>query len=326
MTATPSFKSWTITEPIPGDASARRYHRVAKNGKNAILMDCSAEKPQDKKIESFVKIASWLNNAGLKAPRIYEQDNDFLLIEDFGGTSFKTAVAGGESMEGLYLLAGDVLRHIGAQKDILKLPDYYQSPVHKGRRRIIDWYAPSVHGRKNPDGWVAEYLKTWDTIEKFLPPCPQGFVHMDFHPENLMWLPQEKGLKRCGILDFQDAMVGPVPYDLANLLEDARTDVPDDIRETLLSSHDDTFRAWYRVLATQFHCRVIGQFIKLALVSGKTQYLQYIPRLEGYMQEALEDPLLKPLKVFFSEIGLDFQNTKDLNAGLSMKHIRDDAF
>ncbi len=122
-----------------------------------------------------------------------------------------------------------------------------------------------------------------------------------------MFLPGEKGLKRCGILDFQDALLGSGLYDLGNLLEDVRIDVPPAIRKKY-APHDPA----YRILATQFHCRVVGQFIRMAAKDHKTGYLQYIPRTQAYIQDALQEPLLKPLRNFFDKNGIAFDAKPDL--------------
>jgi hypothetical protein len=120
-------------------------------------------------------------------------------------------------------------------------------------------------------------------------------------------------------------MIGPAPYDLANLLEDARTDVPKDLRAQILSRFDQDMQNWYRVLATQFHCRVIGQFIKQALHDNNPSYLPHIPRLERYLSEGLKYPVLAPLKQFFDELQVDFSGIGDLNTLEVEGFIRPDA-
>jgi len=325
---------WEFESPLAQDGSSRSYARVSKGNQNAILMMNERNTPGHH-IEDFIRISGWLNSIGLNAPEIYEADGPYLLIEDFGDQSFKKAMAQGEDAHKLYGLANDVLTTLSVKDCPLALPDYDQSKVHEKRRWIIDWYLPtqlsssSLHGasvqstnakmdhthKACNDGVVVgvdieeiaqNYLNVWEEIERQLPPCPQGFLHIDYHAENLMWLPDCTDLARVGILDFQGAMIGPKPYDLANLLEDMRFDVPKDIREEILGKYDEEFRSWYRILATQFHCRLMGQVIWWEKEQGKPQYLQYLPRLQNYIREALKDPLLKPLAKYFSTIGLDF--------------------
>ena len=315
---------WREGESVCEDGSTRRYVRAHKDGKTAIFMDCAGPPTPGHALADFVRIGGWLRDIGLRAPEIYEYDaaQGYALVEDFGDVSLKKALGQGEDPARLYGRAAEILNHLGKQSCPLSLPDYHESHVHQGHRRVIDWYLPAVKKRRNPDGALQVYQAAWKDIEQSLPPCPRGFLHIDYHAENLMVLPGGT----IGILDFQGAMHGPLPYDLANLLEDARLDVPADIRAAILQAHDESFRLWYRVLGTQFHCRVIGQFIKLALRQGKTHYLDNLPRLQRYIRDALADPVLRPLRQYFSEIDLDFEAKNDLNVAEIADFIQDDAF
>jgi len=323
---------WNIVSTVGQDSSVRRYFRLRKSDETAILMetvpDNSPFATLGHGVSDFIKISKWLNDIGANAPDIYEMDQEkgLLILEDFGGICFKYAALSGEDINQLYNIAAQTLDHIAAHECPLDLPNYYESHVHKRHRRIIDWYLPTARGVKNPDGIVEEYKSVWQEIENSLLPCPQGFVHVDYHAENLMWLPDQTGVKRCGVLDFQGAMTGPAPYDLANLLEDARADVPLALKQNILGKQDETFRAWFRVLATQFHCRVIGQFIKMAVMDDNEQYLQHIPRLEKYLREGLNDPVLAPLKTYFDAQKVDFSGLGDFNSDVVRTQIRSDAY
>lgn len=303
-------QGWSIIEPVSQDGSSRHYYRVEKNNRRAILMDCSGPETPGHSLKDYIRINEWLRSVDLNAPEIYEAGDDYAIVEDFGSISFKAALQT-EGVEQIYGVATSVLNELAKAKNVPVLPEYKNSAIDKGHRRIIDWYVPAIKNQKNSSGLVEEYLDIWQEIEKNLPPLPMGFIHCDYHAENLMWVPHEKGLKRCGIIDFQGAMKGPLPYDMANILEDARTDAPPDVREFILSHYDSNYRKWYRIMGTQFHCRVIGQFIKMA-VNGKPQYLQYIPRVQSYIQDALKDPLLAPLKKFFAENKIGFQTSPDI--------------
>lgn len=310
---------WSVLHPVGQDSSIRRYFRVSNGKQTAILMetvpDGSSHATPGHGLNDFVRIDEWLGSVGLKAPEIYEYDQEtgYILMEDFGEVCFKQAITAGRKSKSIYVLAARVLEHLSKQECTLELPDYYESHVHKRHRRVMDWYAPFIKDKANEAGAIDAYYAAWEEVESKLSPCPQGFLHIDFHAENLMWLPSEIGLKRCGILDFQGAMKGPIPYDLANLLEDARTDVPKDLRDRILSRFDENMRGWYRVLATQFHCRVIGQFIKQAVVDNNTSYLPHIGRLQNYLHEGLKDPVLAPLAGYFKEQGVKFDETADFD-------------
>lgn len=316
--------------PVGEDSAMRRYFRLTRAGapaalpgrESVILMealpDGHALATPGHSMNDFIRYSTYLRNIGIAAPEVYaiDREDGYLLIEDFGDMPFKKALvqnpAGGEE---LYELATDVLswlRQNGKSGD--DLPDYYKSHVHTGRRRLVDWYIPALRRAKNRDGLVEEYLAVWGGIEHSLDPVPRGILHIDYHFENLMLRHGQTGLAQCGVLDFQGAMNGPLPYDLANLLEDARVDVPTDLRDrmmdrycaTMTPAERENFQKWYRVLATQFHCRVIGQFIRLAVRDNKTRYLAMIPRLEHYLREGLKDPVLKPLADWLSGQGIDF--------------------
>jgi aminoglycoside/choline kinase family phosphotransferase len=317
---------WNPVGAVGEDGSPRRYTRVEKNGRTAIIMECPAGIPGHN-LTDFLKIGGWLRGIGLQSPEIYEADEKagYAIIEDFGDLTFKKAIGQGVPARDLYMLAADVLEVLNKNKCPLDLPDYYESHVHKGHRRAIDWYVPAVLDRKNPDGLVEEYLAAWEKIEKNVKPAPQTFLHVDFHVQNLMLLPGA-GTDRCGILDFQGAMMGPIPYDWGNLLEDARIHVPADLRTEILKRRDEDFLARYRVLTTQFHCRVLGQFIRLAVRDNKPGYLEFIPIVAEYMREALKNPLLAPLKAFFDDIEVDFSAVNHLNVARVKGHIRPDAF
>lgn len=328
--------------PVGEDCAFRRYFRLRRGNESVIFMeavpDGSAIATPGHKLSDFVRISAYLRDLGLATPAIFAQDaaNGYLLLTDFGDVSFKAAMAQGIGRDDLYALATDVLAALRrtARAGDIELPSYEPSHVHTGRRRVIDWYMPVVHGRRNDDGAATDYLAVWDGIEADLPPCPRGFLHIDYHFENLMWRADRDGLKRCGILDFQGAMTGPQPYDLANLLEDARVDVPSALRAAMLDRYcadmgrdeNAAFRAWYRILATQFHCRVIGQFIRLAVRDGKDRYLVHIPRVAAYIRDGLTDPVLAPLRDWFAGQGVDFTLTAIPAPEVVRPLIRDDAF
>ncbi|MBU0859485.1 MAG: phosphotransferase [Alphaproteobacteria bacterium] len=328
--------------PVGEDSAFRRYFRLTRGTESVILMesvpDGNAIATPGHNMIDFVRISAYLRSIGLCTPQVYDVDdaNGYLLLQDFGDISFKAAMDKQAGRDDLYALATDVLAHLRRSADVddIDLPSYEASHVHTGRRRAVDWYMPAVLKQRNEDGLAEEYLRVWDSIEAGLPPCPRGFLHIDYHFENLMWRPGVTGLERCGILDFQGAMSGPQPYDLANLLEDARVDVPADLRAAMLdrycadmsAAENDAFRAWYRILATQFHCRVVGQFIRLLVRDGKDRYVAHIPRVAGYIRDGLQDPVLAPLKAWFDAQGVDFTRTAIEDADTVREFIRGDAF
>lgn len=325
--------------PLPRDVSPREYFRGRKGDRDFILMlypDASA--PHREEMQGFIRLGAWLGQQGIKTPALYEKDEQqcYALFEDLGAQSFGARLRDGSvNQEVLYTLATDVLITLGHAEHLPDgLPLYKDSRIHENRRQIVDYYMTLLHKERPDNQTVQSYLSVWDKIESALSPCPQGFVHGDYHLENMIYVTHETNVKRCGLIDYQDALHGPLPYDLVNLLEDARIDVPQDLRAAMIDRYCDgmsapdkaAFLDWYRVLGTQFHCRVLGLFIKLSAEQGRDSYLVHINRLQNYIKDALENPILLPLKVWFEKEGVDFSSIKDLDGDIIRKIFRNTSF
>lgn len=336
---------WTgATEKSVGeDWSQRKIFRVEKDGRSAILMhavpDDDPRSTPGHKLRDFLSISAYLRKMGLSAPDVYAHDlnHGLLLVEDFGSDDFLRVITTAKERESdLYLLATDTLIHLYQKTEFIEmdLPDYYTGHIHKGRQRVVDWYMPATLHRKNEDGLVEDYLNVWSEIERTLPKVKRRMLHGDYHPLNLMWLPERVGIKQAGLIDFQGAMMGPAPYDLVNLLDDARRIVPKSIREECLArfvlklpaEDRDSFLKWYPVLAAQFHCRVIGQAIRLAIRDGKDRLLAVVPTLQHHLVRDLSSPTLAPLKKWFDQHGVNFSAAPPLDIQQAAAFIREDAF
>lgn len=314
------------------DWAARRYFRVRTPSQSYILMEAVPDHiptaTMGHKLSRFIAVDELLCASGIRAPEIIAADEreGFVLLEDMGDTTVHAAVDHGADEKTMYTAATDVLiamRDRISKDDLCNFPKYKDSYIRKGRQRIVDWYVPATRHEKNSNDLLAGYLQAWDDVAAALPQPPIGFVHGDYHLQNLMLLPNGT----CGVLDFQDAMAGPLPYDLVNLLETIRRDVPRDIYDAMLKRYggDENFMAWFRVMGTQFHCRIIGQVLRLAIVSGKTELLQYMPRIQKYIREGLQNPVLKPLADWMKAEKVDLTAT-DFNPEAIRPFIRDDAF
>lgn len=318
------------------DWAARRFWRLTQNGQTHILMesvpDDHPESTPGHKISDTVKIGEWLQGIGVHVPKIEAADieNGFLLMEDVGSQTLPLSADA-------YTCAADVLKEIRGRYtgNVLSLPDYKGSRIDVAKQRIIDWFLPLSRGRKNDGNELAAYNAAWQDIEGALPDCPQTFLHMDYHAGNLMWLEHETGPRRCALLDFQGAYYGPLPYDLANLLEDIRRDVPDEIKARTLAMYCEDMNAqdreifdiWYKALALQFHCRIAGQLIKLYQAKGRAQYLDdYLPRTLKYIESALKDENFAPLAALFQETGLGLQKPADITPDRIKALVAPDAY
>ena len=157
-----------------------------------------------------------------------------------------------------------------------------------------------------------DFFGHWRDALKPLLAAPLTWTLRDYHSPNLLWLPGRAAIARLGVLDFQDAVMGPPAYDLASLLQDARVDVPEAIEVPLLGRYvrqrraDDpefdpgTFIRSYVTMAAQRASKILGIFARLDIRDGKPQYLRHIPRISGYLQRSLAHPALEPLNEWYS--------------------------
>ncbi len=299
------------------DWSLRRFTRLSQNGRTAILLQSVPDDDplamRGHKLGEYVTISNYLEQLGFNVPEILAQDIDrgLLLMGDFGDRSLHDVFEDNASdLKEWYLKATDILVDLYKKTPFndLNLASYYDGHIHPARRFIIDYYLPHVTGKSADEKTAQHYLKVWDDIEESLPSIPFRFLYIDFHPQNLMI-----DGDRLGLIDFQGAYWGPVPYDLVNLLEDARRIVSADIKQACLQRYLDcipvnereAFKEWYAVLSAQFHCRVIGQAVKLAQ-NGKPRLMDYVPTLQKHLAADLKSPTLRPLKDFLAGIGIGF--------------------
>jgi aminoglycoside/choline kinase family phosphotransferase len=273
-------------------------------------MDMSRAGILETGLAEFIKVDEFLNNNDIKAPQIYAHDLDqgLALIEYLGDTSFGDALKQGTDAETLYGAATDILIQIrkADSTNNLKLNGYKDTLIWKRVPQFVDYYMPLAVGdgvgRLTTQADHDAFQQVWNDIEVALPSCPMSVCLGDYHLENLIWRPD--ATPPYGVIDFQDAFWSPQPYDLLNLLEDARVSVPQNIKDQMMAQYcadmDATerqiFKDWYVVMSAQFHCRVIGLFVKFARENSGVEFLAHIPRLQAYIINNLKNPVLKPLK------------------------------
>jgi N-acetylmuramate 1-kinase len=286
--------------PLAADASFRRYFRLSDNGRRAVLMDAP---PPHEDVRPYIHVAGLLRGHGLSAPEIYAEDREqgMLLIEDFGDDTYTRLLADGGDEVTLYSLAVDTLvslqRAVTAPPD---LPSYDEAVLIAEAALLTDWYAPAVLGAPLSPDAREEYIALWRAALPLAALPGQTLVLRDYHVDNLMLLPGRDGVRGCGLLDFQDALSGPVSYDLASLLEDARRDVPEALREAMTARYlaalpqidGGAFRRSAAILAAQRNAKIIGIFTRLARRDGKPQYLGHIPRVWRLLEGDLREPAL----------------------------------
>jgi tRNA threonylcarbamoyl adenosine modification protein YjeE len=321
---------------IQGDASTRSYERLTLEGGSYIFMNAPKRpdgppvrdgKPYSaiahlaEDVTPFMAMARALTERGFSAPRIFaaERAAGFLILEDLGN---ELVVAGAPPapIEARYEVATDLLAvlHRDVLPNILPVEDEvdYRVPRYDIDALMIevellpDWYLPKF-GATISDAARAEYLTLWRAALTPALEAPATWVLRDFHSPNLLWLPEREGVARIGILDFQDAVMGPAAYDLASLLQDARVDVPEMMEIALLSRYTrarlaadpqfdaPAFARLYATLAAQRASKILGIFARLEKRDRKPQYLRHMPRVWAYLQRSLAHPALGPLAAWY---------------------------
>ena len=324
---------------LQGDASVRRYARLAPaDAPHHVLMDWPPQPdgppirnglPYSKiahlaeGVRPFVAIARALKAAGMSAPEILAHDLDggLLMLEDFGDRVFGVEMHAGTTQATLWRSAVDALVALrpstpppvmtlsdGSQ---VLMPSYDAQAFGIETELLLDWYWPAIHGKPTPAAIRAEYVALWSAIFSRLATLPQGWALRDYHSPNLLWLPDRTPPRNAGLIDFQDAQIGPHAYDLVSLLQDARVDVPAPIERELLAHYCDAVAArnqnfnraafeWsFAALGAQRNSKILGIFARLAHRDGKPQYLAHIPRIWRYLARDLAHPELAGLKSWF---------------------------
>lgn len=335
-----SAAGWPDAEaaPLAGDASTRSYERLTRAGRTAVLMNAppaaeSAACPPDAdaatrrrlgynamarlagpNLHAFTVIAGALRAAGFSAPDVYAADASagFALIEDFGDALFARAIPAGADETALYAAAVDVLVALHAARVPppktagYAMLDY--DPVALGAEigLLTEWYWPHRNGAAPSPDLIAEHEALWaEALGLFA--APETMVLRDYHAENLLWLPDRAGVRRVGLLDFQDGLYGSSAYDLVSLLEDARRDVAPALREAMIARYvagagrdAEPFCTQFALLAAQRNAKILGIFARLVRRDGKPKYDALLPRVEGLFRADLRRPPLAKIAAFYA--------------------------
>jgi N-acetylmuramate 1-kinase len=293
-----------------GDASFRRYARLQDDQRRAMLMDAP---PSKEALEPFLKCGAMLSAAGITTPQILAEDSaqGFLLLEDFGDATFTNLLDDGEEPGPLYALATDVLITIRQRFDGPEptLPLYDADARAEHVSTFLDWLWPECMDAPPTDAERSTFTALWRDALQHAPTLGRGFVHRDFHVDNLMRLDDRDGVAACGVLDFQDAGDGPLAYDLSSLLEDARRDLPANVRAACLARYQNAvpqfspedIAAALAVHGGQRHCRVAGLWVRLWRRDGKPRYLKHMQRTLNHLDASLRHPAVADIRSFLEE-------------------------
>lgn len=320
---------------LVGDASTRSYERVFQNGSSAVVMNWPAPKGEAGSeaalaynrlvhrapdARAFVAIGEELHRRGFAAPAVLAGDVDagLLVLEDLGSESIAEA---GRPVVDRYRAAVLVLAamHDQTWPDQVTLADgsLYEVPVYSHRALVteadlyLDWYLPYAAGRQASPVERADFQQLWRQAFDAISDAETGWVLRDYHSPNLIWRADQQGLSRIGLIDYQDAVIGPVAYDVASLLLDARVDIPPELEKGLYQTYlqvrrqagagfdEARFSAAYAVMGAQRITKILGIFVRLAKRDGKAAYLNHLPRMQSYLDRVLAHPVLTDLKHWF---------------------------
>ncbi len=290
-------------EPVSTDASFRRYFRARRNGETAIVMDAP---PTLEPLDAFIDVRGRLAAAGLHVPEIRAADPDrgFLLLEDFGDQPWHTVLTP-DNAATMFDDALEALARMQAETATAGLPEYDAARLLSDLQLFPDWFL-ARHWRVEP---TEPELDAWEmvcmTLIRWALDQPQVFCHRDFMPRNLMLTEPNPG-----ILDFQDALIGPIAYDPVCLFRDAFLSwgpafVDDRLEryrrraETAGLPVPTDARLWLRscdLIGVQRHLKVLGIFARIRYRDGKPRYPRDEPRFIGYLGQAIaRNPELETL-------------------------------
>ena len=322
---------------LQGDASTRSFERAVAEDRSAIVMKWPPFPPrppladgltyealvhQTDSLTAFVAIADTLRRQGLTAPRRLAADDArrLLLLTDLGG---ELIVADGAPIAGRYLTAARYLADLAALTwpPVATADDGARWPMPVYDRRALltevslfaDWYVPDVAGRPLAPEARRQWLALWDDLLARFDDDRSVWVFKDYHSPNILW--QAGAADPIGLIDFQDALVGPAAYDVASLLTDARVDISDDLAAALLAAYCDRRRAadpafdaedfatGVVILGAQRNAKILGRFVEYATRSGRKAHLRFLPRVRRNFEKALGHPVLAGLKLWYERLG-----------------------
>jgi len=287
-------------EPASADASFRRYFRAFNNGTTLVVMDAP---PGKEDVRPYLKVTRLLESLGAHVPHVHEADVDrgLLLLEDLGGTHYLSRLNAGDDPDQLY---GDALRvladiQVRGQEVAAELAPYDREPLARELALMPEWFLGRHLALTLSSAQQQMISNTFELLVAEALAQPAVFVHRDFHSRNLMVVDD----RNPGILDFQDALRGPVGYDLVSLLKDCYISWPrgrvvswvveyrallrslGDVGVRLSGANDTEFLRWFDLIGVQRHIKVLGIFARLWYRDGKAGYLNDLPLTLEYVRD-----------------------------------------
>lgn len=327
---------------LTGDASLRAYESIypRDGGSRVILMDWPPlpegppvldGKPYPKVAHlaedayPFVALADILRENGFAAPEIFSVDYEqgILLIEDLGTDGVLDEH--GKPIAERYRASVACLAHLHAlsiphdiavtSDHVHHIPDFDRTAMKMEARLLLDWHLPWKRGTPASESERTDYLAIWDQLIDQLDDAEKNLLLRDMHSPNIIWRAAEKGIQRIGLIDFQDAMIGPTSYDVASLVQDARVTIERDLHDQLISDYlalrhaqggfdEARFLKSWAIMSAQRNCKLAGLWVRLLQRDGKPGYLKHMPRTLTYLAIAFEHEALAPLREWCEKAGI----------------------
>jgi hypothetical protein len=305
-----------VRKPLAGDAGFRRYTRLLRGPRPALLMQvmpAAPGGPPREDLGAFLRIGAYLRANGLAAPEVFAADpaRGLAIIEDFGPHTHADLLDDGAEPSGLYAEAAETLAGLQAAPTPSWLPAWDAPAMAAATAAtFLEWWWPASLGTTPTPGVRREFH---DALLTML--CPfadtRSIVHRDYFPANLIRLPDVVGPRRTGLIDFQDAAIGHPAYDLLSLIDDARRDVPPAARNAAIETYlahrppwlwpagdAEALDAALAAFGAQRHLRVAALWVRLAMRDGKPGYLVHGPRCWAMLEQALRHAACTPLRKF----------------------------
>ena len=278
-------------EALQNDASFRRYFRITLAGGSLVAVDVP---PSKEGLGDFLEVGRRLRRAGVRAPRVHAHDdaNGWMLLDDLGRHTLAQVLTP-DNADALYRLALDELTRI-QRADKHGLPNYGRALLVQEMCLFTDWYCDAHLRCGMTESRHGIFAHAFELLADSAAAQPRVFVHRDYHSRNLT--APDAGGGAVGVLDYQDAVAGPVTYDLVALLKDCYVAWPEErrrrwlryyLQHNPLDAAPDVIERWFDWMGIQRHLKAIGIFARLHHRDGKSGYLKDIPRILGYVAECI---------------------------------------
>ena len=320
---------------LEGDASTRSYETIHENARSVVFMNAKPPPAEgairDEKsyseiaklsqsLDSFIAIDQALERAGVRVPKIYnvEKSLGFMILENLGN---EPVVKDSKPILERYVVATEVLAFLHGKhwtpeietslNESYRLPHYDNEAMLIEVELFLDWFVPFNSQHDASTSSRQKFIDIWEELINKIKDTEKSIVLRDYHSPNLLWQENESHINQVGLIDFQDAVFGPVVYDLVSLVQDARVNVDLSLQERITQHYlnlrskqgnnlnEIEFTRDFAIVASQRALKILGIFTRLSQRDGKHNYLRHIPRVSQYLAKNLQNESLAELLSLF---------------------------